>query len=150
MKNTLGSGGPPQLFLSQHHRNCGCPIHDAASSRHGWGCTTAHTTSAAAILTRPWSGLQPRSTKVKDFGETESACDPLALLMSAGSAGIPSLNAKCWPRPSPNSPLCASSSWAAAMHSSALWSGVFRTDNTKQRLTRPTGSRKPGAGAICW
>ncbi len=44
-------GGPPQLFLSQHHRNCGCPIHDAASSRHGWDCTTAHTTSAAAIFT---------------------------------------------------------------------------------------------------
>jgi hypothetical protein len=34
---------PPQLFLSQHHRNCRCPTHDAASSRHGWGCcTTAH------------------------------------------------------------------------------------------------------------
>ena len=26
-------------------------MHDAASSRHGWDCTTAHTTSAAAILT---------------------------------------------------------------------------------------------------
>jgi hypothetical protein len=27
------------------------PIHDAASSRHGWDSTTAHTASAAAILT---------------------------------------------------------------------------------------------------
>jgi hypothetical protein len=51
MKNTPGRVAPPQLFLSQQHRNCGCPIHDAASSRHGWDRTTAHTTSVAAILT---------------------------------------------------------------------------------------------------
>jgi hypothetical protein len=64
---TSSGGGPPQLFLSQHHRNCGCPIHDAASSRHGWHCTTAHTTSAAAILTS-----QGHENKVYELAGDES------------------------------------------------------------------------------
>ncbi len=52
MKNTLGWVANPSSFLPAPPQ-LWCPIHVAASSRHGWDYTTAHTTCAAAILTQP-------------------------------------------------------------------------------------------------
>ncbi len=41
MKKKQRVGGPPSFFLASSTAFLG-PIHDAASSRHGWDCTTAH------------------------------------------------------------------------------------------------------------
>jgi hypothetical protein len=43
MKNTLGWMAHPGFFLAGATAIVGCPIHDAASSRHGWDCTAAPT-----------------------------------------------------------------------------------------------------------
>jgi hypothetical protein len=51
MKNTLGRPAHPSFFLASTTAIVGAPSMDAPSSRHGWDCTTARTTSAAAILT---------------------------------------------------------------------------------------------------
>ncbi len=58
-KNTLGLVAHLSFFLASTTAIVGAPSTlYAASSRHGWDCTTAHTTSAASIPHQPERRLE--------------------------------------------------------------------------------------------
>jgi hypothetical protein len=125
MKNTLGWVAHPSFFLASTTAIVGA--HDAASSRHGWDCTTAHTTSAAAILTSwymsditvecLWRRWLQRSTQGRRQVEVSSVVRRilcLGLLIANRAHGHQEREAACdrWAgntlleRPTPKPPRC--------------------------------------------